>query len=61
MLAASTFDIGKRNHLAIRKSLWKHGLFIAAEDCGGNAARTLYLRCSDGAVRLRISGKIVPL
>ncbi|MEM7806762.1 MAG: chemotaxis protein CheD [Planctomycetota bacterium] len=61
MLSTSTFDIGKRNHLAIRKALWKHGLFVAAENCGGSSARTLYMRCSDGAVRLRMDGKVVAL
>jgi chemotaxis protein CheD len=30
------FDIGKRNYLAIRKILWGEGMFIDAEDIGGN-------------------------
>ncbi len=58
MLQVGTFDIGHRNHLAARKQIWKHGLFVKAEDCGGTAPRTLYLRASDGAVRLRINGKV---
>jgi len=32
------FDIGKRNHLALRKIMWKNGMFIDAEDvvCSGD-------------------------
>ena len=30
------FDIGKRNYLAIKKVLWQHGMFLDAEDVGGN-------------------------
>ena len=29
------FDIGKRNCLAIRKLLWKYGVFLDAEEVGG--------------------------
>ncbi len=61
MLQHGTLDIGNRNHQAARKQLWKHGLFVAAEDCGGSTARTLYLRGADGAVRLRIAGKVTEL
>ena len=61
MFESGTLDIGRRNHQAARKQLWKHGLFVAAEDCGGNKARTLYLRAADGAVRLRINGQVVAL
>lgn len=61
MLAASAFDIGRRNHAAARKQLWKHGLLVAAEHCGGTVARTLYLRGADGAVRLRAGGQVIEL
>ena len=30
------FSIGKRNHTAIRKMLWQHGLLLEAEQVGGN-------------------------
>ena len=61
MLATSAFDIGRRNHAAARKQIWKQGLLIAAEECGGTSARTLYLRVSDGAVRLRVGSQVVEL
>lgn len=50
------FDIGKRNYLAIRKILWKNGMFIDAEDVGGSAARNMYLNIESGAVTVRSTG-----
>lgn len=47
------FDIGKRNHLAIRKILWQNGLFIDAEDVGGNMPRNMYFDIVDGRVVVR--------
>ena len=55
------FDIGKRNYLAIRKILWSEGMFIDAEDVGGNLARSLYLDVADGTVTLRSNGLEKPL
>jgi chemotaxis protein CheD len=49
------FDIGKRNILAIRKMLWKKGLFIDAEDLGSNGFRNLYLSIHDGSVTVKTS------
>ena len=53
---SSTFDIGKRNHTAIRKVLWQHGLFLDGEDCGGSSPRTLYLNVADGTVVMKANG-----
>jgi chemotaxis protein CheD len=50
------FDIGKRNYLAIRKLLWTEGMFIDAEDVGGNVARSLYLDMANGGVTIRSNG-----
>lgn len=50
------FDIGKRNYLAIRKILWKNGLFIDAEDIGGTAPRNMYLDVADGNLTIRSIG-----
>jgi len=47
------FNIGKRNHLAIRKLMWKNGMFIDAEDVGGNTPRNMYMNVADGAVTIR--------
>lgn len=50
------FDIGKRNHLAIRKIMWKNGIMIDAEDVGGNSPRNMYMDMSDGTVTIRTTG-----
>jgi len=50
------FDIGKRNHLAIKKILWQNGMFIDAEDVGGTSARSMYMNIANGAVTIRTNG-----
>lgn len=50
------FDIGKRNYLAIRKILWKNGMFIDAEDIGGNSPRNMYMNIANGDVTIRSNG-----
>lgn len=50
------FDIGKRNYLAIRKILWKNGMFIDAEDTGGSTPRTLYMDIDNGNVTVKSKG-----
>lgn len=47
------FDIGKRNHLAIRKILWKNGMLINSEDIGGSSPRNLYINIENGIVTVR--------
>lgn len=51
------FDIGKRNCLAIRKLLWKLGVFLNGEDVGGSSPRNLYLDISDGTVTMKSNGQ----
>jgi len=51
------FDIGKRNHLAIRKLLWKLGMLLNAEEVGGVSPRNLYLDISDGTVIVKSNGQ----
>jgi chemotaxis protein CheD len=47
------FDIGKRNHLAIRKIMWRHGMFIDSEDVGGFSPRNMYLDIGTGTVMIK--------
>jgi chemotaxis protein CheD len=42
------FNIGKRNHLALRKILWKAGVMIHAEETGGTESRTVRLDVASG-------------
>jgi chemotaxis protein CheD len=53
---ANLFNIGRRNHAAIRKLLWQRGLLIAHEEIGGDAPRNMYLRIADGAVEIKAVG-----
>lgn len=50
---AALFNIGKRNHAAIRKVLWQHGLFVEAEAVGGTTPRSLFLSIATGALLLK--------
>jgi chemotaxis protein CheD len=52
----NVFDIGKRNYLALRKILWKTGILLAAEACGGNHSRTVRLEISSGRFWLHEAG-----
>lgn len=53
---ADGLSIGKRNHTVLRKMLWKNGITLAAEDVGGEIARTLELDMSSGSVLVRAGG-----
>lgn len=48
-----TFNIGRRNHTAIRKALWQQGMLIDKEDVGGTSPRTVYLRVADGTLTIK--------
>ena len=54
--APKGFDIGKRNHLAIRKIMWKAGIRIRNEDVGGATPRNLYLDIENGNVTIKTFG-----
>jgi chemotaxis protein CheD len=45
---AGVFEIGKRNHQALRRLLWKAGLLLQAEAVGGNQARSIRLEIGTG-------------
>ncbi len=47
------FDIGKRNYLALRKIMWKNGMFIDAEDFGGSLPRNLYMDIASGTITVK--------
>lgn len=44
------FEIGKRNHMAIKKLMWKNSMFIDKEDVGGFSPRNMHLKIGDGEV-----------
>lgn len=57
----TTFDIGKRNHLSIRKALWQAGILLDGEDCGGSIPRTMSIQVGTGEVLLKRSGQVVSM
>jgi chemotaxis protein CheD len=48
-----TFNIGKRNYVALRKIFWKNGVLIEADNVGGSCSRTLRLEAATGRVTVR--------
>jgi chemotaxis protein CheD len=48
--SSDTFDIGKRNYLALRKILWKAGVMMHHEDIGGTKPRTVRMSVGTGRV-----------
>ncbi|WP_321533204.1 chemotaxis protein CheD [uncultured Desulfuromonas sp.] len=53
----NTFNIGKRNALAIKKVLWKYALGPVAEDLGSTYSRTVSVLVSSGEVILSSPGR----
>jgi chemotaxis protein CheD len=53
MDTSETFNIGKRNHLALRKIFWKAGVLVRHENVGGTLSRTVRLEIASGRVVLR--------
>jgi len=51
------FNVGKRNHTAIRKLLWKAGVLVHGEDVGGTHSRTVRLDSSSGRFVISTPGK----
>ena len=52
-----TFNIGKRNCLAMRKIFWKAGVLIHGEYVGGQISRTVRLDVGTGKIMLREAGQ----
>lgn len=52
-----TFQIGKRNALAIKKILWQYGMGAMAEDLGKNFSRTVAISVGSGHVTLSSPGR----
>ena len=56
-----TFNIGKRNYVALRKMFWKNGVMIETENVGGSTSRTLRLEVGTGRVTIKMPGGEVEL
>ncbi|OGV50593.1 MAG: chemotaxis protein CheD [Lentisphaerae bacterium GWF2_52_8] len=55
--ASSTFDVGKRNILAVKKALWQYGTGATAEDVGGQISRTIAVFVDAGHTELSSPGR----
>jgi len=53
----NTFNIGKRNILAVKKILWQYGMGPVAEDVGANFSRTVSVSTNTGEVVLNTPGR----
>jgi chemotaxis protein CheD len=53
----NTFDIGKRNILAIKKILWENRLGVLVEDTGEDISRNVRLYVDTGEVIVKNLGK----
>jgi chemotaxis protein CheD len=51
------FNIGKRNHMALRKLFFKNNVIIDHEDVGGNVNRTIRLEIGSGDIYMKTSGR----
>jgi chemotaxis protein CheD len=58
MDVGGTFNIGKRNHLAMRKIFWKAGVIVQREEIGGILSRTVSIETGTGRVLLRSPGRV---
>jgi chemotaxis protein CheD len=56
MADSAHFEIGKRNYLALKKTLWRNGIFIDQEDVGGTESRSVRLDLATGQIDLRKGG-----
>ena len=54
----NVFDIGRRNHLAMRKILWKAGVMVHAEAVGGVRSRTVRLEIGSGKCWIQEAGEL---
>jgi chemotaxis protein CheD len=49
------FNIGKRNYIALRKLIWKHGMLIKHEHVGGKVHRTVKIDIDSGEITLDVN------
>lgn len=52
----NTFNIGKRNYLAVKKVLWANRLFPASEEVGGNISRSVSITVGSNEVLIHTPG-----
>ena len=53
----NTFNIGKRNALALKKILWTLGMGVQSEDVGGHISRSIAVDVDTGRVVITSAGR----
>ncbi|OQY08539.1 MAG: chemotaxis protein CheD [Marinitoga sp. 4572_148] len=56
MFKGSSMDVGKKNVLSVKEQLKKYGIRVAAEDTGGNRARSIEFNLESGEVMVKKVG-----
>jgi chemotaxis protein CheD len=51
---SETFQIGKRNQLAMKKILWRAGVLVHHEETGGSSSRTVRIDVETGRVTMKM-------
>jgi len=44
------FKIGERNHIVLKKLLWKNNILLESEDIGGTSSRTVTFDLDTGQI-----------
>lgn len=53
----ASFDIGRRNAIALKRHLWTRRMGAIAEELGGNISRTVTVDVAEGRVRISSPGR----
>lgn len=56
VLASELFQIGKRNHLAMKKIMWRAGVLVHHEEVGGDQSRTIRMEIGTGRILMKLAG-----
>ena len=60
-MARDFFQIGRRNHVELKRMLWRNGVLVRDEDVGGSISRTVSLDIATGQVLVKAGGRIYTL
>jgi chemotaxis protein CheD len=55
--ANETFNIGRRNHVALHEILREAGIALHHEQIGGSSSRTVKIEVANGRIHLRVHGQ----
>ena len=56
VIESESFQIGKRNHLAMKKILFRAGVLVHHEEVGGSQSRTVRLEVEAGRILMKMGG-----